>query len=546
MGDFEELEHGRSGPSEDHGAPDGPVPAEGLPEWSVRARRTLDEVVILEEVSPGSVEAGRVLALHRTMRTRASLHAHQLRQLATFFREDPEVRGALADADVSALKIAAGMRCSYVQAWAKVRDAHMAVEWMPLTFTYLRRGDLPEPWHHYLIRHVRRLTEEQVLAVDAHMAGVEIPSVSQDTFEKQVRLAVKLATAGDVPAPASGARDVEIVNVDTESGTASLMVTGPIVEIKALAHRLDVASRTVQKAQRHALENGAEGPLPFDIDEDLAERGRALSLRTLRYAILTHSILDIDPVEETATPFKLLVTVPATTLLGLDEAPAMLEGMTPIPAEQARVLAAGCPTWLRILTEPATGAYLPVTAKTYQPAAQMRLQLRLRHSLCAVPGCTRSTATAAEDDHIIEYDHEHPGEGGQTSLWNLHRLCWQHHQMKTAGLIDPARDPGDDPATGDGTTTAGPLETRWMIDREIRARAREDTDLLTPHTAEVMERSWRAHQRAHDSAVRLHEQEKARPRAERAAEQRTAALAAHRGRRIIPPGPSTDETTPPF
>ncbi|NMA78100.1 MAG: HNH endonuclease, partial [Actinomycetales bacterium] len=440
----------------------------------------------------------------------------------------------------------AGMRCSYVQAWAKVRDAHMAVEWMPLTFTYLRRGDLPEPWHHYLIRHVRRLTEEQVLAVDAHMAGVEIPSVSQDTFEKQVRLTVKLATAGDVPAPASGARDVEIVNVDTESGTASLMVTGPIVEIKALAHRLDVASRTVQKAQRHALENGAEGPLPFDIDEDLAERGRALSLRTLRYAILTHSILDIDPVEETATPFKLLVTVPATTLLGLDEAPAMLEGMTPIPAEQARVLAAGCPTWLRILTEPATGAYLPVTAKTYQPAAQMRLQLRLRHSLCAVPGCTRSTATAAEDDHIIEYDHEHPGEGGQTSLWNLHRLCWQHHQMKTAGLIDPARDPGDDPATGDGTTTAGPLETRWMIDREIRARAREDTDLLTPHTAEVMERSWRAHQRAHDSAVRLHEQEKARPRAERAAEQRTAALAAHRGRRIIPPGPSTDETTPPF
>ena len=535
MGDFEELrpEHQSA-----HGSPGR---EEGLPEWSVRARRPLDEGGILAEVEPGSLEAGRALALHRTMRTRASLHAHQLRQLATFFREDPEVRGVLDDAEVTALKVAAGLRCSYARAWAHVRDAHVAVEWMPLTFAYLRRGDLPEQWHHYLLRHVRRLTEEQTRAVDAHMAAVEIPSVSQDTFEKQVRLAVKLATAGTPPTPASRSRDVEIANIDTEAGTASLMVTGPILEIKALAHRLDVASRTVQRAQRHALEDGALGPVPFDIEGDLAERGRALSLRTLRYAILTHSVLDTDPVEEPASPYKLLVTVPATTLLGLDDAPAMLEGMTPVPAEQARALAAGERTWQRILTDPVTGAYLPVSATTYQPTSQMRLQLRLRHPICAVPGCTRSTVMAAEDDHIIEYDHEHPGEGGQTSLWNLHRLCWQHHQMKTAGLIDPARDRRDDPASGDGTTTAGPLETTWKIDREIRARARENTDLLTPHTAEVMERAWRTHQRAHDGAARLRTQEKAGLR-----EERTAGLAAHRGRRIIPPGPTIDEAAPPF
>ena len=85
-----------------------------------------------------------------------------------------------------------------------------------------------------------------------------------------------------------------------------------------------------------------------------------------------------------------------------------------------------------------------------------------------------------------------------------------------------------------------------MIDREIRARAREDTDLLTPHTAAVMERTWRAHQRAHDDAIRLHAQEMARPRDERVAEQRAAARAAHHRRRIIPPGPTTDETEPPF
>src|SRR5699024_3324874 len=136
-----------------------------------------------------------------------------------------------------------------------------------------------------------------------------------------------------------------------------LLVTGPIPEIQGLAHRLDVQARTVQRAQRAALEDGAEGPVPFDIDQDLAQRGRPLSLRTLRYAILTHSVLDIDPVQETRSPYKILGTVPATTLFRLDDAPAMPEGMTPLPAELARALAAGEPTWQRILTDPLTGAH---------------------------------------------------------------------------------------------------------------------------------------------------------------------------------------------
>ena len=591
MGEFEEEDFGRNGAADESqdkadgprnaaGKPqdpavDGPVPAgdssaeapvhdstgtaseldpaatpADLPAWRVRARRKLSEEYVLEEVVPGSIEAARVLSMHQTMKTRARLYAHQLRQLSTFFREDPAVRGVVDEADVTALKIATGLRCNYFQARAQVLDAHRAVEWMPATFEHLRAGDLPEAWHVSLIRHVRRLSEEQVRQVDAHMAGVEIPSVSKTTFDKQVTLAVALATAGTIPTPASESRDVEIVDVNTETGTASLYVSGPIPEIQALAHRLDVASRTVQKAQRAALEDGAEGPLPFDIDENLRERGKALSLRTLRYAILVHSVIDIDPVQETTSPYKILVTVPATTLLGIDDAPALLEGMTPIPAEQARQLAAGESTWQRILTDPITGAHLPVRAETYHPTAQMRLQLRLRHPVCAVPGCTRATVIAAEDDHIIEYDHDHPSNGGQTSLWNLHRLCWVHHKQKTAGLIDPDRNPEDDPSRGDGSTTAGPVETTWNIDDTIRARTREHTDLLTPHTVEALERAWRVHQRAHEDAIRLHDQEKARPFIKRVAEQRGDALAtaypSRYPRRIIPPGPTPDETEPPF
>ena len=492
------------------------------PRWRVRARRPLDEEQLLAEVEPGTIEASRVLALHRTMQTRARLYAHELRQLATFFREDPETGGIPENADMTGVKVAVGLRTSAARAWSMVLDARTSVDLMPATFAHLARGDMPEDFHRYLLRQVRRLDDAQKESVDRHLAGVEIPAVSKATFEAQVRLAVRLATAGTVPEPPRASRSVEIVDVDTTTGTASLCVTGPILEIQGLAHRLDVAARTVQKAQRAALQDDAEGPFPFDIDGDLAERGRALSLATLRYAILTRSVLDIDPVQETRSPYKVLVTVPVTTLMGLENTPAMLDGLTPIPAELARDLAAGESTWLRILTDPIIGAPCDAVAESYAPTAQMRLQLRMRHPVCAVPGCGRPTRLAAEDDHILEYDHDHPDEGGQTSLANLHRLCWRHHQLKTAGLLDPTRVP--DP-TREPDDAPGPVTTDWEIDGGVRARTVEHSDLVTPVTAEALEAAWRIHQRLHAEAVHHAAAEKARPRRERVDEQRREAMA---------------------
>ncbi|MEE1619333.1 HNH endonuclease signature motif containing protein [Brachybacterium sp. J153] len=502
-----------------------PVARPALPEWTVRARRPLTAERMLEEVASGSVEAGRVLALHRASLARTRMYAHHLRLLATFFREDPEVQGRPEDADLSALKVAVGLRLTLDQAWGQVRDARTAVEVMPLTFEYVRRGELPESMHHRLLRAVRRLTDEQAAEVDAHLATLELPSVSVDTFTRHLRLAVDLATAGALPAPHSESRGVEIVDVDTASGTASLLVTGPILEIKGLAHRLDVAARAVQEAQRHALEEGAEGPLPFDLDQDLAARGRPHSLNTLRYAILTHTVLDTDPVQETASPYRLLVTVPVMTLLGRDDAPALVEGTTPLPAELARDLAAGEATWTRILTDPVTGAYLPASATTYRPSAQMRLQLRLRHPVCAVPGCSRSTALAAEDDHVLEFDHADPARGGPTALENLHRLCRTHHRLKTAGGIDPTRDPGE---------TGMPLRTTWTLDDQLRTRSEEAVDLLTPHTVRLLEHARQEHERRAAEARALHAAESSRPPGEGIAQQRRALLDRHRGRRVIP------------
>nr|WP_314192808.1 hypothetical protein [uncultured Arthrobacter sp.] len=54
---------------------------------------------------------------------------------------------------------------------------------------------------------------------------------------------------------------------------------------------------------------------------------------------------------------QVLVTVPALSLLGLTEEPAMLDGYGPIPPSMARVLVAeGAPSFRRVLTDPRDGA----------------------------------------------------------------------------------------------------------------------------------------------------------------------------------------------
>ncbi|MGO1408360.1 MAG: hypothetical protein ACTHV2_08215, partial [Brachybacterium sp.] len=105
MGEFEEEEFGRNDAA-DTSQSSSAASSGGGATWRVRARRVLSDQYVLEEVEPGSIEAARVLSLHQTMKTRARLYAHQLRQLSVFFREDPAVRGVVDEADVTALKIA--------------------------------------------------------------------------------------------------------------------------------------------------------------------------------------------------------------------------------------------------------------------------------------------------------------------------------------------------------------------------------------------------------------------------------------------------------
>jgi len=546
---------GPSGAASDPASDSSAVPP--VPVWPVRARRALTAQRVIEacEAEPESEQAACALAIHDNMRERTKLYAREQELLTAFLTRDPESDGCIDSADISALKVATGLRASLHRAECLIRDAHRSVSLMPGTFEVLRAGDLPEDFHRLLLRKVRALPDDQVRVVDEHVAGWDLASISRDQFARHLNSLITLVTAGTIPLTPESERRVDLEITDPARGIATLSVTGPTLEIKALAHRLDVAAQAIQKAQRHALnDQDSDTPIPFDLDEVLRQRGRAMSLAALRYAVLTQSVLTTDPVPEPASPYKLLVTVPAMTLLGESDAPGVIDGLIPVPAEQARALAAGQATWQRILTDPTTGAYLPVTADTYTPTAQMRLQLRLRHPVCAAPGCTRATVLASEDDHIEEYDHTNPGSGGPTSLANLHRLCWLHHTIKTAGLIDPERDPDTDTDSDSGHNPESgsrleplrntpedpprfppatlpprpdprrpiiePTRTQWTIDGELRTATYEEHDLLTPVLAAALDQAWETHLRAHADATRIAEIEAARPTRDRIIEQR--------------------------
>ncbi len=116
------------------------------------------------------------------------------------------------------------------------------------------------------------------------------------------------------------------------------------------------------------------------------------------------------------------VTVAATTLLGLDELPGELAGFGPIPAHQARQVAADG-TWRRLLTDPATGGLLDYGTTVYEPPKNLTDHVITRDQTCRGLGC-RTRAERCDIDHTIRYP------DGPTADHNLTCECRPCHIRK--------------------------------------------------------------------------------------------------------------------
>lgn len=162
----------------------------------------------------------------------------------------------------------------------------------------------------------------------------------------------------------------------------------------------------------------------------------------------------VQPVRVTPTRPVVRVTVPASVLLGADDAPGDLAGFGPIPAETARLIAQDA-TWQRLVTDPVTGILTDHSTTTYQPGKVLRAAVQARDETCVFMTCD-APAVWDDLDHIVPFDHDSghttpsPGVRGQTRAENLQPLCRKHHLLKTHAGWGVVRDP----ATGVTTWTA--------------------------------------------------------------------------------------------
>jgi len=123
-------------------------------------------------------------------------------------------------------------------------------------------------------------------------------------------------------------------------------------------------------------------------------------------------------------PVSVDVLIPAATLAGKNDEPAVIPGFGAIDPGRARELVALAPSLRRILTDPISGAILDFDRRTYRVPAELKRVIRARDGHCRAPGCTAPLV-------YCELDHTDPAAtGGKTSLWNLAHLCANHHHLK--------------------------------------------------------------------------------------------------------------------
>ena len=122
------------------------------------------------------------------------------------------------------------------------------------------------------------------------------------------------------------------------------------------------------------------------------------------------------------------VTVPLSTLLGLDDAPGEIAGAGPVPASVARSLMAQASVWRRLLTDPADAHLVTQQVRSYRPTQAMRDYVLARTGgVCSARGCGNRRG--------VQIDHVDPHPHGPTTGTNLDPECTPDHNAKTHGQL---------------------------------------------------------------------------------------------------------------
>ena len=125
----------------------------------------------------------------------------------------------------------------------------------------------------------------------------------------------------------------------------------------------------------------------------------------------------------------LSVTGAWTTLAGLDDLPAHLDGHGTITGPLFRAIAQSWGTLTAVGVDPATGTATAIGALTYRTKQRISDQVIILAGTCRAAGC-RMPASKCDLDHVEPFDHRDPAGGGATTLVNHLPECRFHHLLK--------------------------------------------------------------------------------------------------------------------
>jgi hypothetical protein len=339
----------------------------------------------------------------------------------------PERRRELAHRAVVA-ELATALRLPERTMSRLVSDAWTLATRLPVTLAALRSGAVDESHARVIVDETADVDESACARLDVELSGrAESTTAARlRRIARRLREEILAESLIDRHARARAERRIELE--PARDGMAWLHLHLAASDALLIRDRVDrVAADAVRPVPGNAAGGvggvGDAGRAPGDVDRRTPDQVRADVARDL----LLHGVPPIGEAFHVAAATirpTVHVTVPVLTLLGLDEAPAELDGYGPIDPDTARALAARAPSFSRLLTDPITGAVLDVDRTRYRPPADLVRWLRVRDETCRFPGCGRAAARS-EVDHTEAWS-----EQGSTAFDNLAHLCSSHHHLK--------------------------------------------------------------------------------------------------------------------
>ena len=346
--------------------------------------------------------------------------ARLLRALALIAELSPDPSGEAPFGEFTSSHVAPVLNWTETTVLNQLQLAVRLTRRLPGTFAALERGDIDVRRARAVVDVTEPLSAEQCRLVEEHVlarAAVQTAPALRQATRRQV-LKVDPDGARRRHEARRAKRDVRVT--PAEDGMATLGVSCTAVDAEAAFANIDQLARASRSAHD-----------PRTLDQRRADVAVDLLTGRLCSCGGTDPVASTDEDRRTRSRppgrgrARVHVTVPLTSLMGLDDAPGELAGYGPIPAQLARAAAADA-TWQRLVTDPLSGAVLDLGTRRYRPSVALAEFVRARDRWCRFPGC-RKPGRQCDLDHGKRFPE------GPTSHINLCCLCRHHHRLKTDG-----------------------------------------------------------------------------------------------------------------